>query len=294
MRCCREGGIANLYRAGSWYVARAVEFARGRVAAHAGEATRRVDEGPPESRQRGRQLTDDTGPRYQAIANLLEQELGLLAPGTQVASENELAKRFAVNRLTAQSALEELERRYVVRRSKGRGTFVARRLPYVVSPGSSPSWSASVRAAGGTPSVSTVWLRERPASKFVSEQLRIRPGQRVFVLLRRRFVDGLIATCTTSYLPGDLLPRFRSNLSDGASLHDILVDRYGMRPTRTWAKVELRPAPADVAKHLELRGAPMVHRLSALLEDPHSGGRVIEFGETWLRPDTVDLVVEMR
>jgi DNA-binding GntR family transcriptional regulator len=239
-------------------------------------------------------LADETTPRYQTIANLVEQELALLEPGSQVASEHELAKRFGVNRLTAQAAVEELERRYVVRRSKGKGTFVARRLPYVVSPGSSPSWSASVRAAGGSPTIATVSLQERPASRAVADQLRIDRGQRVFVLVRRRFVDGLIAACTTSHLPGDLLPRFRSRLVDDASLHDVLADHYGIEPVRVWAKVELRPAPVDVAARLELRGAPMVHRLSALLEDVNSDGRVIEFAETWLRPDAVDLVIEMK
>lgn len=239
-------------------------------------------------------MADDAGPRYQTIANLLEQELAMLEPGAQVASEHELAKRFGVNRLTAQAALEELERRYVVRRSKGRGTFVSRRLLYVVSPGSSPSWSASVRAAGGTPTIATVSLRDRPASQWIADALGIGRGQRVFVLVRRRFVDGLIAACTTSYLPGDVLPRFRSRLADDASLHDVLADHYNIEPVRVWAKVELRPAPADIAAHLELRGAPMIHRLSAALEDSGSKGRVIEFGETWLRPDTIDLVIEMR
>lgn len=243
---------------------------------------------------RGCHVADEGKPRYQTIANLLEQELALLEPGTQVASEHELAKRFGMNRLTAKAALEELERRYLVRRSKGRGTYVARRLPYVVSPGSSPSWSASVRTAGGSPSIATVSLTERPASQAIADKLKIDKGQRVFVLVRRRFVDDLIAGCTTSYLPGDLLSRFRSRLSDDASLHDVLAEHYGIEPVRTWAKVELRPAPADIAVHLELRGAPMVHRLSALLEDPHAQGRVVEFGETWLRPDAVDLIIEFK
>ena len=239
-------------------------------------------------------MADESLPRYQMIANVLERELAQLEPGSPVASEHDVAKRFGMNRLTAQAALEELERRYVVRRSKGKGTFVARRLPYVVSPASSPSWSASVRAAGGQPGLATVSLRERPASQSIADRLRIDKGRRVFVLLRRRFVDGLIAGCTTSYLPGDLLPRFRSRLADDASLHDVLVDHYGIEPVRAWVKVELRPAPSDVAQHLELRGAPMVHRLSALLEDSGSDGRVVEFGETWLRPDAVDLVIEMK
>lgn len=232
-------------------------------------------------------------PRYQFIANMLEEELAQSTPGSRIPSEHELAKRFSMNRLTAKAALEELERRYVVRRVQGKGTFVARRLPYVVSPDSPPSWTASVTDAGGRPTISTVSLIERTAPQTIAEHLRIVKGQRIFVLSRRRYIDGLIAGYTLSYLPGDLLPRFRSRLEEDASLNAVLVNQYRLKPIRTWVKVELRPAPPEVSGHLELRGTPTVHLLSAVLEVDGASPRVIEYAQTWLRPDSVDLIVEM-
>jgi len=69
-----------------------------------------------------------TSTRYLEIADRLAAELVGCAPGTRVASEPELADRFGVGRAAARSALQELERRLLVRRVQGAGTFVNRRI----------------------------------------------------------------------------------------------------------------------------------------------------------------------
>lgn len=92
-----------------------------------------------------------TSARYMDIADQLAGELAACAPGTRVASEPELASRFGVGRAAARSALQELERRLLVRRIQGAGTFVNRRIDYVISRNRPPSWHATVIAGGGTP-----------------------------------------------------------------------------------------------------------------------------------------------
>lgn len=68
---------------------------------------------------------------YQNIVDHLLDALrtGELGPGARVPSEAELAARFGVSRVTAQSALELLRRQGVVERLRGKGTFVAQQLP---------------------------------------------------------------------------------------------------------------------------------------------------------------------
>jgi DNA-binding GntR family transcriptional regulator len=78
-------------------------------------------------------------PAYLALADRLEADLAGLSPGARVSSEHELAARHQVSRLTARAALQELERRYVVERTQGLGTFVARRITYRIGPGSPPA-----------------------------------------------------------------------------------------------------------------------------------------------------------
>ncbi len=68
-----------------------------------------------------------TPPRYERIiSNLLDEvRLGKLLPGDKVPSEHQLAKQYAVSRITSRRALEELARMQVVERTQGRGTFIS-------------------------------------------------------------------------------------------------------------------------------------------------------------------------
>jgi len=64
------------------------------------------------------------------LAHLLgELRQGRLRAGERLPSEQELARSFAVSRITSRKALDLLARAGVVERSRGRGTFVARQLP---------------------------------------------------------------------------------------------------------------------------------------------------------------------
>ena len=70
-------------------------------------------------------------PRFIAIKSALvdDIELGRLAPGDQVESENQLAQRSEVSRMTARRALTELVTEGILARTQGVGTFVADSRP---------------------------------------------------------------------------------------------------------------------------------------------------------------------
>ena len=92
---------------------------------------------------------------YLSLSQRLEEQLAKASPGDPVPSENELARHHKVHRLTARAALQELERRHLVRRVQGRGTFVVRRLDYRISTEGPASFTDIVRSAGGNPSTTT-------------------------------------------------------------------------------------------------------------------------------------------
>ncbi len=86
---------------------------------------------------------------YLAVSHELELELVNAEAGAPVSSEAELARRYRVSRLTARAALQELERRHLVTRIQGRGTFVLRRLEYRIAPDGPASFTEIVTRAGG-------------------------------------------------------------------------------------------------------------------------------------------------
>ncbi|MGH8997923.1 MAG: GntR family transcriptional regulator, partial [Acidimicrobiia bacterium] len=170
---------------------------------------------------------------YLGLADALEEVIARAAPGDRLPSENELAALHEVSRLTARAALGELERRHLVRRVRGSGTFVARRIDYRISAEMTPSWSETVRRAGAEPHREVLGIGRVAAPADVRRALALEPRQRVVALTRLGSVDGLVADLVTSWIPSDLVGDLDGFVTDGDSLYGALV-RLGVTPRRRW------------------------------------------------------------
>jgi GntR family transcriptional regulator len=231
-------------------------------------------------------------PIYLQVADQLEAEIARQPPGTVLPSEHELARAHNVSRLTARASLEELERRYLVRRGQGRRTLVSRRIDYIIGPDRSPSWSEGVRLAGGTPSSRTVRLVLRKPSAAVRSVLEIDARANALFLSRARFVDGQLAACADTWLVPSLVPMLAERMAADASLHATLASTYRLAPRRGWTRAELTIAKPAIAKRLELDGRPFVLRLDGTTASGKDG-RTIELTTAWLRADVFNVVFEM-
>jgi GntR family transcriptional regulator len=229
-----------------------------------------------------------TAPTYIGLADEFEQELRRLAPGTRLPAETELAKVWGVNRLTARAAMQELEQRHVIRRRHGSGTFVARRIDYVISPQMPPSWSHGIRQAGARPHSETESLRTIRASAEVRRELALPVGARVVRIARRRYVDDDLAAYAVTHIAADLVPGFADRMSGRESLHAVLTT-YDLRPHRAWVRAELEVCPAEVAEALGLRKRrQLLHCAGRTDSGPLR--RPVELTTTWMLPELFRLV----
>jgi DNA-binding GntR family transcriptional regulator len=223
-------------------------------------------------------------PTYQALADELERQIESMSAGDRLQSEHELVAAHGVSRLTARAALQELESRLLVRRVRGAGTFVARRIDYPIGPAMPPSASEMIRRAGGEPTSQLVSVRTRKPLADVRDALDLDADERVVAITRIGQIDGLPAWYGTTHLPLDLVEGMAEHLSDGSSIYTILRDHFGMTPTRYWARAELVVVPVDIAPHLGIEGRPLVWRLESCNHD-RALGRPVEFAQSWLRAD---------
>ncbi|MEO1063269.1 MAG: GntR family transcriptional regulator [Actinomycetota bacterium] len=221
-------------------------------------------------------------PTYLELADELELDVLGSEPDERVPSEHDIVRRHQVSRVTARSALQELERRHLVRRVRGRGTFVARRLEYVVGPSMAPSWSATVRAAGAEPGSELLSVTPAVCDAERAGVLEIDEGAPTIELRRRGSVDGLVATSSVSVVPrrwGDAV----EHAAAGGSLYDGFR-RAGLDVARAWSCGELVTPPAEVAAELGHEGRPPTWFLESVNRDRPTG-RIVEYARTWLRAD---------
>jgi DNA-binding GntR family transcriptional regulator len=233
-----------------------------------------------------------TSARYLDIADQLASELATCAPGTRVASEPELASRFGVGRAAARSALQELERRLLVRRIQGAGTFVNRRIDYVISRTRPPSWHATVIASGATPRAQTKDVQRISLPADESEQLGWPTGTPMYCIVRHFFIDDLLASVTRELVPVEAAPNLDVALHSVESVNVVLCQLGGLRPVRAWCRASLDIPPREVLQCLGIEASDPVWRIDSISRDAENG-RVLLSSSAWTRADAVRVVVEL-
>lgn len=113
--------------------------------------------------------------RYLEIADALATELSGQPNGTRAPSEHQVADQFGVGRSAARAALLELERRGLVRRVQGAGTFVQRPLVLTVEQGRSTAWEQLIRMGVGSTTVPSLRSGQLPTA--ACQAMRLPAGE---------------------------------------------------------------------------------------------------------------------
>lgn len=230
--------------------------------------------------------------RYVEIANVLAAEIADRPAGSKISSEHAIAERFGVSRAAARAAVQELENRLLVRRVRGAGTFVNRRIDYVLSQHRAPSLHETVRQAGGTARtiVRDVQLLPLPAEQAT---LLERPeDDPAHLLVRQSYIDGLLSGWAHIWVPTDVLPEINTAVHAVESLDSILRQMGGVDPVRAWCRVSYSLPGPEIAANLETESGRPVWQIESLSRDRTTGGAVM-CSSTWSRPDSTRIIVEM-
>jgi DNA-binding GntR family transcriptional regulator len=229
---------------------------------------------------------------YHELADDLAEDIEALSPGDRLPSENELVERYGVSRITARAALQELERRMLVRRTRGSGTRVALRLPYPLRAGTTPSWGHLVRAAGHTPSYIVDSIRTERSNAAIAKALLIPRGRTVTRIQRRMFVDDEVAACQSHWLPVDEVPDLTDRHDRSGSLSQTLTAHYDIDLDRAWARAKLAVPSIETAADLELTGRPPSWRVESV-NHCLTRRRPVEYAIAWNRADVFDVMLEL-
>lgn len=228
---------------------------------------------------------------YLALADRLQHSLTTAAPGTRLPSEHELADRHGVSRITTRAALQELERRHLVVRRRGAGTFAALRIEYPISTDIAPSFTETIRRAGHVPRSEVLSVRRvRPPAR-VRDRLHLGTDDEVVRLHRLSYVDEQRTGIHTSWIAHVDVDVVRSGVRDGDSLYAVLTDA-GFDIHRDAYVAEQDTIPARAATSLGLEGRPQAwHTFST--NRCHRRDLLVEANESWVRADVIRVRFEL-
>lgn len=260
---------------------------RPAMAVHAGEAV-------PQKRLAGLvpPAADRVAPLYHQLKEALTQQIvsGRWASGSELPSEIELCRHFAVSRGTLRRALADLAQQGLVDRQQGRGTFVAAAKFEGNVLASYAFYRSGAIAHDRTSRV--INCRRRPAPAELRRILDLAPGEGIYEVERVQSMRRVPITLATSFFPESLCPGLEHKNLGQTLLYTLLEREYGVVFLR--AEELLEPVLADeyVAAQLQIKtGTPvfLVERRSR-----GHGDRVRELRRSYMRGDRYKYRIDLR
>jgi GntR family transcriptional regulator len=201
---------------------------------------------------------DSFVPAYFQLAQILHREImnGGMRPGDRVPSENELSDEYGLSRMTARKAISLLAEKGVVRREKGKGTFVSKpRVEgglFLI-----PDLHDEMRMQGLSADVKLLGVKVVPAGKVPSSKLEMKKGEKVIYLERVLEGGGEPLVLDRKYVMLDRSqPLLESELGHG-STQDLFAGNPELMPVRADLKLSVTALSSREAKLLEgVKGDP--------------------------------------
>ena len=219
---------------------------------------------------------------YIQIMRLLVDEIGrgTWGIGDRIPSEDELALRFGVSKITIRQAISNLAADGYLMKVQGRGTFVAGNRPVV----------GLTMKTGFTDGLFGRGVQE---TREILERGEVEPPPEVRALLgiegpiyriaTRRLAQGVPVSSDESYVPVGLLPGIEVQDLGGFALFSAIQERGTRKVFKMRQTVEITELTEREAVTLgAAAGMPVlaVHRLLIGAEDlPLAYSRIVEIGE---------------
>lgn len=218
---------------------------------------------------------------------LAEIDSGRLPAGSVLPSEQEIARRTGVSRMTARQTLKSLCHMGVTFSRRGKGTFVSG-AKLVKDFRQVRSFTEEMKALGLKPRSRVLSLKPILPPAKVRRALHIEPRAKVYNLRRLRLANGVPMAIESSFLPERLFPDFERAFRHRMSLYEMIEELYGVRLESADEVVEAGQARAEDAPLLRVpMGSPvfLFTRISYLLD-----GRAAEYVESVYRADRYRIV----
>ncbi len=230
-------------------------------------------------------------PVYVQIRESLRAEItgGLLKRGEQLPSENELASKYNVSRMTIRESIEDLVDEGLLYRRHGVGTFVA--YPHLQRDHTRlTSFFDKAENEGIKVQVTLLNLELALATPKVAQALDIPMGSRIIRVKTLRCVEDIPITVHDAHVPHELFAGIVNENLEAQHLW-TLFEKCGYKVKRAVQKLEAREASKEIAHLLKIKeGMPVLFKERTVYA---ADGTPVEFTYCYNRGDMYSLTVAL-
>ncbi|NUR88850.1 MAG: GntR family transcriptional regulator [Nonomuraea sp.] len=208
---------------------------------------------------------------YQQVASELRKAIysGVLGPGAQLPTEEELRAKHGVSRNTVRLALGELVNEGLITRAPRRGSVVRDRRALLMHPQRElepqpaeelrEAFAYAVEKEGRQPS-QTITIETVSPVEEIASRLALGDGDLALVRRRLRFVDGQPYNTNDSYFPHDLVANSEiARPGDIARGANRVLEELGHAQVRVVDDIWARMPNQEEAERLQLElGTPVI------------------------------------
>lgn len=198
-------------------------------------------------------------PIYHQLEEFIKQQIdqGDLKEEEAIPSEREFAERFQISRMTVRQAINNLVMDGLLKRQKGRGTFVNKKKVEQELQGMT-SFTEDMVSRGMQPSSNLLSFQMIPAGKKTSLDLKIAENDLVYKIKRIRLADNAPMALETAYIPVAMVPGLTEENSN-LSLYQYIEDHLSLSISEAKQEIEASIASSQEAEPLGIEeGDPIL------------------------------------
>jgi GntR family transcriptional regulator len=211
--------------------------------------------------------------------------------GEPIPSENELMEMFNVSRNTVRQAVSRLIAMGYLYIEKGKGTFVSK-IFFNHPTDRLLGFSEEMKLQGFDPISKILKSGVFEASEEIAKELLINNGDKVYVLKRLRYSNGLPISIEEAFIKYNSFEGLLDGFNESSSLYSTFMEKFGVQPYYAEETVEASLANQEETVLLNVKVGSPVFRIKRRSFD--RSGEILEFVKSVYRGDIYRINLHLR
>ncbi|MEH6570635.1 MAG: GntR family transcriptional regulator [Halioglobus sp.] len=225
-------------------------------------------------------------PLYFRLYTLLKNAIldGTIELGAQMPTEQQLAETFAVSRITAKRAMDELAAENMVERHRGKGTHVT--YEYKPQPVKAPliGMLQEIESMARHTEVKVIECKKLVPPGDIRETLGLPDKEKALHLVRVRSRDGQPFGYYASWTIGLKKPVSKRDFKQSTRLE--IFRKQGLKLSHVTQTISAAAATPELAEQLNTKpGAPLISLIRESFTGGSQGEKLVDYLHVYYHPD---------